>query len=449
MTERMEKREAQHTTRWLLRWSILLCGLMMFSAQVEAARHKFRGYAESRYTYLYGLDLGDICKETPPEALKSLLNSLCNEHILINRVVPSLLVPFGRNIRVRMTGNLTTTHFKLEREIKKIDDILVLQRLYFDLRTKYVDFRVGLQAIRWGTAILWQLTAPFNPQDATDPTARIPGVWGGNAYISYSDTGGFRLGVVAARDFQSVLSYARWKHTIGTTQIAATVLYDGSKKRMTLGVDVKGNLEVGFWFDGALYIPYESEKPEDMWVSGAFAIGMDYSFKVLESLYLSLQYYYTYDGITDVSKYPFKTEEGLQKFAQQFSNTSSNGASVTGIGLSSNYLGAHYLLFNARLTIIEEVSVSALMLMNLISFDGNGNLIAPSAMIGATIAWTFLDNFTFSAGAYTFVGPEGSEFNIGRIKLPSTVSGLLPGYPSEGLALSPRVVFFGWLRYNF
>lgn len=418
----------------------LACLLWASGYQAEAARLKFRGYAESRYSFLYGLDLGAICTEEQPEALQALVKSLCDPHILINRVVPSFKIPFGRKVRVRVTANLTTTHFKLDREITKIDDILVLQRMYFDLRTKYVDFRLGLQAVQWGTAQLWQLTAPFNPQDATDPNAEIPGVWGINAYVPYSDTGGFRAGVVAARDFQSVLSYLRWKHTFGTTQVAATVLYDGPNKRMTFGTDIKGNLEVGFWIDAALYVPYESEKPEDMWISGAVAVGIDYSFKVLESLYFSLQYYYTYAGITDPAKYPFRTEEGLNQLSSQFTNPS-QGASVTGIGISSGgFLGAHYLLFNARLQILEELSVSTLMLMNLID---------PSAMLGLTIAYTFFDNFTFTAGSYFFVGPEGSEFNVGRIKLPDAVSAALPGYPSDGIALSPRMVFFGWLRYSF
>lgn len=439
--------EARRIRLTLCLWFVFV-SLFFFSAVPHAARLKFRGYAESRYTFLHGFDLGNVCTETHPDAIKSLVNSLCNPHILINRVVPSFKIPFGRKARVRVTANLTTTHFKLEREIKKIDDILVLQRMYFDLRTKYVDFRAGLQSIQWGPAQLFQLTAPFNPQDATDPSAEIPGVWAINAFVPYSDTGGFRLGVLAARDFQAALAYTRWKHTFGTTQVAATALYDGPNKRLTLGLDVKGNLEIGYWFDGALYVPYEAEKGEDMYISGAFAVGIDYSFKVLESLYFSLQYYYTYRGITDISKYPFKTEEGLQQFAQAFNNPQ-QGASVTGVGLSSAYLGAHYLLFNARLSVIEEVSVSALMLMNLISFDGSGTLLAPSAMLGATVSWTFLDDFSFTAGAYGFVGPEGSEFNVGRIKLPDSVSAILQGYPSNGLALSPRIALFAWLRYSF
>lgn len=433
----------RETMRRTLRFELgvlLVCLLWGSIGQVEAAKLKFRGYAESRYSYLYGLDLGNICNEEQPEVLQALVKSLCDSHILINRVVPSFKIPFGRKVRVRVTANLTTTHFKLDRQITKIDDILVLQRMYFDLRTKYVDFRLGLQAVQWGTAQLWQLTAPFNPQDATDPNAEIPGVWGINAYVPYSNTGGFRAGVVASRDFQAALSYLRWKHTFGTTQVAATVLYDGANKRMTFGTDLKGNLEVGFWVDAALYVPYEAEKPEDMWISGAVAVGIDYSFKVLESLYFSLQYYYNYAGITDSSKYPFNTEAGLNALASQFTNPS-QGASVTGIGISSGgFLGAHYLLFNARLSILEELSVSTLVLMNILD---------PSAMLGATIAYTFLDNFSLTVGSYFFVGPEGSEFNIGRLKLPDAVSATLAGYPSEGIALSPRVVIFGWLRYSF
>lgn len=424
---------------------MLLLFLWGWSGEVWANDHKFRGYAETRYTYIYGVDLGDLCTGDLAKQLKI----FCDPHILYNRILPSFLIPFGEKAKVRITANLVTSHFRLEREIKKIDDMLALQRLYFDLRTKYVDFRAGLQAIQWGPAQLFRLTAPYNPQDPTDLSAEIPGVWAINSYISYSATGGIRVGILAAPkpgqflEFNGAVEYLRWNHTFGTTQVATTFLHDGANKKIVVGADVKGNLEIGFWIDAALYIPYEASSPDKMWVQGAVAVGVDYSFKVLESLYLMLQYYYTSAGISDPSKYPFKSEDGLKQLGQTIltqATQTGSAVNVTGIGFSTNFLGAHYLLFMGRLSILEDLSVSVFMLMNLLD---------PSAMLGPSVAWTFLNDFTLTVGAYFFLGPEGSEFNIGRIKLPQEVATALKGYPADGLAISPKFAVFGWLRYNF
>lgn len=78
-----------------------------------------------------------------------------------------------------------------------------------------------------------------------------------------------------------------------------------------------------------------------------------------------------------------------------------------------------------------------------VSVTALGNLIDPSVMLGPFASWTFLTDFNLTIGAYFFLGADGSELHIGKIKIP------LPGLPEDGIRLSPIVVAFAWLKYNF
>lgn len=411
------------------------CGVMwlLWPAGANASNPlSFRGYAESRYAYLGGIDLGKLCEGDLQDPLKQ----ICNDHLLYNRIRPSMLFRFGRQARLRTTLQLTTTHFRLDREIKSIEDILSLERFYFELRTKYVDVWLGKQSFNWGATMLWSLTTPYTLQDPTDFNAELPGLWSISANISYSATGGVRLGIMAAPDFQSTIEFVRWGQTFGSTQLAATFVANGEQNRLSFGAELKSQFHVGFWIEAALHVPYSKDpKGQEQEVSFAAAVGVDYTFGVLDGLYVAIQYYYNHSGLTDPAKYPFKSPEGLLELAKQFQSTG-QGAMVSGLGMSGlgTFLAAHYLLLTARLSIMQDLNVSVTAL---------GNLIDPSVMLGPFASWTFLTDFNLTIGAYFFLGADGSELHIGKIKIP------LPGLPEDGIRLSPIVVAFAWLKYNF
>lgn len=411
---------------------LLVCGLLLPTVASAGSSLKLRGYAESRYSFLGGLDFGKLCEGD----LEATFKSLCSPHIVINRIRPSALVKFNRKLRLRVTANLLTTHFRLDREVKEIGDILTLARLYLDIRTKYVDIRIGQQSFNWGPAQLWSLTTPFVPQDPTDLSAELPGLWAVSAQIAYSQTGFIKLGVMAAPDFQSTVEFIRWKQTFGTTDVALTLVEgNGPKRRFSVGAEVKGTLVLGFWVEAALTIPYEAMMDDSsIEPTFAFVVGFDYSFPILEKMVVSLQYYYNHAGITDPAKYPLNSPEGLAALAQQLQQTSQSN-NVTGTGVfGGSYLGAHYLFLTANLQILEELGVALTTICNLID---------PSFLVGPFVNWTFLDDFTFTIGAYFLLGPEGSEYAPGKIKIPVTNA------PADGVKLAPIAIAFAWLRYNF
>lgn len=433
--ETLYQREKRRGELWM--WWVSFCVLFSlwvgYAAPAEAkTSFRVRGYAESRYTGLLGLDLGSLCEGDllPP------LQQFCNMHILVNRIRPSALVKFSRKIRLRVTANLLTSHFRLERDVTKIDDLLTLARLYMEIRTRYVDIRAGKQAFNWGPAQLWSLTTPFVPQDPTDLNAELPGLWAVSARINYNPTGFFYLGAMAAPDFSYTLEFLRWKQTFGNTDIALVAVEGGPKRRLTFGAELKTTIVLGFWIEAAMTIPYQrmidNESGADPTFS--FVVGVDYSFPVLESLVVSLQYYYNHSGITDPKKYPFNTPEGLAAFAAALQQTSQSN-NITGIGLGGGgYIGAHYLFLSGNLTILEGLSVAVTAI---------GNILDPSVLVGPFVNWTFLDDFTLTLGAYFLLGPQGSEFAPGKLKIPVT------GIPEDGINVSPVAAAFAWIRYNY
>ena len=435
----LEQRKAREQSAGIRRayrgWFALcvwLCTLVLFSgASWGASSLKLRGYAESRYSGLLGLDFGSLCEGTIDPSFQS----LCNPHIVVNRIRPSALIKFNNKLRLRVTANALTSHFRLEREVKTVGDILTLARLYLDIRTKYVDIRIGQQSFNWGPAQLWSLTVPFVPQDPTDLNAELPGLWAVSAQITYAQTGFFKMGVMVSPDFSYTLEFLRWKHTFGSTDIAITAVEGGLKRRVSIGAEIKGTLGLGFWLEAALHIPYQQMvNGEDAQPTFAFVFGLDYSFPVLESMVITLQYHYNHAGLTDSSKYPFNSTEGLAAFAKQLQQTSQSN-NVTGTGASSgSFLGAHYLFLSINLSILEELSTSLIAL---------GNILDPSFMVGPFVSWNFIADFSLTMGAYFFFGPDGSEYAPGKIKIP------IPGAPEAGVNLVPVAVLFAWLRYNF
>ncbi len=444
-------------SRWLPYFAALLC---LFSMTSQArAELKLRGYAESRYAYLFGTDLAGICGDYAPGGS---LNIFCNPQMLINRIRPSIQANFTEKATLRATFNVLTTHLGLDRKIESIWDILTIDRVFLELRTKYIDFRLGKQSFEWGPAVIWNLTAPFNQQNLFEPNAERPGLWGLNAYIAYSQTGGFRLGVIAEPDIavssEKILgakTFLRWAHTFGETQVATTFLWSSHQKLFTIGADIKGQLEIGFWSEAAVTIPYETEAlpagQDPRPVNFQIVAGIDYSFPVLDRLVLALQYYYNHSGKTKSDDYPLNTPTGKTQLdaAMNLVYTASRSASVAlpsgpfnpgnfaGLGVSSGFLGTHYLLLTANLTFLEDYTISLFAL---------SNLLDPSVIFGPGFTWNFLSNFTLSVTAYFSLGPANAEFAATTRTVTVSENGV---NTQKNVRIQPLATALAQFKYNF
>lgn len=166
-------------------------------------------------------------------------------------------------------------------------DYLIVDRLYLDWYHPIFDLRVGRQALQWGSAQFINPTDPFPQVLFTQPWLPRAGVNSARITIPFGELNQFQGVVGTDDDFKTVRLATRttvnWKQT-DWSLIAA---YRQESDELLAGVDIKGTLGVGYWFEGALRI---RDLTDDVSVTEQFVVGVDYSVPVFEALVFSAQY---------------------------------------------------------------------------------------------------------------------------------------------------------------
>jgi hypothetical protein len=175
--------------------------------------------------------------------------------------------------------------------IGALSDYASVDRLYVDAYLPGVDLRIGRQPVQWGSAQLVNPTDPF-PE------------------VLFVEPWRFRRGLNAARATVPVGKQHQVQFLLGTddairherlatrgtlraeqTEVSAVAAWRGDTNEPLVGADLRSTLGVGFWVEGALHLvdtPYEE-----------VAVGVDYSFPVLERLYVMAQYYRNGSGAAE------------------------------------------------------------------------------------------------------------------------------------------------------
>ncbi len=196
-----------------------------------------------------------------------------------------------------------------------------LDRAFFDLELGDWDLRVGRQAINFGQALIW------NPVDLVDSNSPLDfdvvkeGVDALRASWAASPTASVQ-GLVAFPD-GGTLALLRAEVLAGTADIGVLAAADARTDELVLGFDVKGDLGVGYWLEGAYH---DLEEGEDFLQVVA---GFDYSFAVFDQLYLALQVYLDEAGGTGVADYDYASLGTTRRFLAR-----SYGSAVAGLTFS-------------------------------------------------------------------------------------------------------------------
>jgi hypothetical protein len=306
-------------------------------------------------------------------------------------------------------------------------DYLSVERLHVDVNLPAVDLTFGRQALNWGSGLVFQPTDLFAEVLATEPWRERRGVNAVKAAIPIKD---HQVTVVAAiGDDLSPLwderpadleasGAVKATFRVGSNALSAVghVRSDGD---WFAGADLRGNLEVGWWIEGG-------------WQGDAAAAevvaGVDYSFDVLQMLYLAAEYRYDGTGARP-EDYDFSARSaGLQNpFECAFLPSAPSETRTT--------LGVHYVDAVLRLGVTEDLSVSATGIVNLL--DGTGYAVPNFALNVGSHA-------TINVAAQVPFGVDG-EFRPAADALTFTAG----EYSADLSGLLPDATVLGWVRYSF
>ncbi|MBL91391.1 MAG: hypothetical protein CMH56_06205 [Myxococcales bacterium] len=161
-----------------------------------------------------------------------------------------------------------------------------LERFFLDYYGEQTDIRVGRQALFWGSGLLWNPTNPFRQLLAFSPwenrsgidAVRVNWAWPWEVdstwILSLDQDGNLAKGVVRLQK-QFVDLDVALMGALSTLE---------NKEGSYVGFDLKGNLGLTYWVEGAVHL-----EPEEY---NELVVGIDYSFDVLDTWVLALQYSY-------------------------------------------------------------------------------------------------------------------------------------------------------------
>lgn len=255
-------------------------------------------------------------------------------------------------------------------------DYLRVDRLFLDVYRPGVDVRIGRQALQWGSALMINPTDPFPQVLFTEPWRVRAGVNAVRATVPLGGRSNQVQLVAAANDALTAGRIAaRGTVDIAGADISAVGAYRGDDQSGVIGVDVKGTLGVGYWFEGAVHV--EDEPWEE------FAVGVDYSFPLGESLIVGAQYYRNGGGEPDPDEYPISARPSQGLEGPTCNNPELTEAFGTGAAdpFAPFVVGTDYGLAHLLWRALPDVTISAVGFQNL--RDGSG-IVVPGLTVQPT-----------------------------------------------------------------
>ncbi|MFT4623691.1 MAG: hypothetical protein ACI8PZ_002347 [Myxococcota bacterium] len=299
--------------------------------------------------------------------------------------------------------------------ISQANDYLAVDRLTLEFQWSAADLRLGRQALNWGSGFAVNPSDPFPEVLLTEPWKPRSGMNAARLDIPIGDLHGVQLVAGSDDAFLHPRLAARGTVNLLETDWSVVGAWREEIDEGIVGIDVKGTLGVGFWFEGVAHLP----AGEPTWEE--FAAGLDYSLPVLESLILTAQYYRNGSG-GSAGPGP-SLFDARQPFAPAFS-------------------GRDYLMAAIASGLTPDLSVSALWLHNL----GDGTaFFVPSV---AVMASGRIDVSLAAQIPAATAGP--GEFKPSprqlTVDLPAA-DGTLASVDLAGLV--PDTTFILWSRFNF
>ena len=251
--------------------------------------------------------------------------------------------------------------------ITSVHDVMTLERAYVDVYTPRADIRVGRQALNWGSAMFINPTDLFAQNLVAQPWQERQGV---NALRVTVPFAAHQVVAVAALDDDLDSGRFAVKPTFNMlgTDVAVVAAWNTDDDLPVVGWDLRGTLGVGWWVEGRT--PLDERAP-------IVSAGLDYSFPVLDRLYIAAQY--TYDG-TGVAPDEYSFGGGAAVGTDSLECDAIDGVEAeepTTSAAGGFTQGRHYALGSVQLG-YETVSGGVTALVN--AEDG-------SAMLLPTVGW--------------------------------------------------------------
>lgn len=356
--------------------ALCVCAVM---ASPGASAQTARGFAELRFQAEIGVDgtWWSLVERVRPELEAEIVERL---HIAV--VVEGALTQgrrlseeLERTLRGSPAGPLLDaagcTFPDPDNEVLGISsagDYLSVERLYLDFYLPWVDLRLGRQAVQWGSALMVNPTDPFPEVLLSEPWRFRAGVNALRATFPIGESHDVALVVGANDDFTAARIAARGRLGLESVDIALLGAWRQEAGDGFVGLDVRGTLEIGYWVEGAVFIDEALDVHEEI------AVGIDYSFPVLDSLVIALQYYRNGGGARDVTP-------GGAALASGSAAISCPAGLGLGLGggdpdpFAPFFRGTDYGMLTVMLAAIPELSVSALWVQ---SFGDGTGLVVPT-----------------------------------------------------------------------
>jgi hypothetical protein len=310
----------------------------------------------------------------------------------------------------------------------EVSDYLSVERLHIDLNLAAVDLTIGRQALNWGSGLVFHPTDLYAEVVATEPWRERRGVNAVKAAVPIGDHQ--VMAVVAVDDDLSPLYADKIAAPAVSGAVKATfraagtdlsaVGHVGSNGDWFAGADLRGNLGVGWWVEGGWHGK-----------AGAAEVvaGVDYSFDVLNLLYVAAEYRYDGTGaLPEDYDFAARSTGASNPFDCAFLPTAEAGEPRA-------TLGQHYVDGIVRLGLTEDIGVSAVAIVNLL--DGTGYAVPDAyANVGS--------HATVHIGAQIPFGKDG-EFRPADEDMSYTAG----TYTADLSGLVPDATVLGWVRYSF
>jgi hypothetical protein len=277
-------------------------------------------------------------------------------------------------------------HANTTLQIDDARDYLRLDRFYLDVYLPGIDLRIGRQAVQWGSAQMINPTDPFPEVLFTTPWRFRQGVNSVRATIPFK-AHQVQLFLGTSDLFDATRAATRATFNALQTDWSVVAAYRGETGERMVGADIRGTLGVGYWIEAAVHMPTD-DVPTTRWRSDEVeacgsgcvweevAIGVDYSFPVLDLFVVGAQYYRNGSGLPNLSGIGLGGPVGGALQVPTCDNSSSVSFMETPTVVDPYRpftSGRDYVILNTKLTFIPELSTSLVALQNL--GDGSGYFI--------------------------------------------------------------------------
>ena len=323
-----------------------------------------------------------------------------------------------------------------QNEVLRIDrfqDAAIVDRLYLDLYRPNVDIRIGRQALNWGSAFMVNPTDPFPQVILTEPWRNRTGVNAARFTVPFGEWNQSALVIATSDVFDELRVVNRTTFVVGNADLSVLGAWNQAFEEESdlidqasplLGVDVRGTLGVGYWVEAAAHFEDLGNQAS---VYEEIAVGVDYSFPVLESLIVTAQYYRSGREAPELD--PMAALSGT--------------ATASDDPFAPFFSGENYLMGAVNVGLTEHLSAGVLHVQNL--DDG-------SALMVPTLGTTLGDRWSVTLAGQIPLNTwgESGELNTAeedlRIELP-TIEGDMATLDLNDLV--PDATFTLQTRFSF